>query len=273
GIEGDTVEEFTEFQQASGVVGGEDAVGCVDEMGDEDRQKFKVGDRVRIVNDKEDAGYYHSHNVGDIGTVIGIDGDVKHDSRKDIGRGTTPYNVEVPGRAAQYLVEVPGRSDQYLAAKDIEKVESVGKDANGDDLYVGDLVTGIEDNVYRLTTDEALMEVVEGTAGGYIRVEGLETYGDRSVVGVDFWVLPERFVKTTEEEFTSKKERPQFDDGDIVIVTQHITNSDGDVASTGTVGIIDNMPIVGSCFIDVGGAMVRVYGIVSGDNHLHKLAL
>src|SRR5699024_8364880 len=118
-----------------------------------------------------------------------------------------------------------------------------------------------------------LMEVVEGTDGGYIRVEGLETYGDRSVVGVDFWVLPERFVKTTEEEFTSKKERPQFDDGDIVIVTQHITNSDGDVASTGTVGIIDNMPIVGSCFIDVGGVMVRVYGIVSGDNHLHKLAL
>src|SRR5699024_5825639 len=184
------VGEFTEFQQASGVVGGEDAVGCVDGMRGEDKPKLKVGDKVRIVNDKEDAGYYHSDNVGDIGTVIGIDGDVKHDSRKDIGRGTTPYNVEVPGRAAQYLVEVPGRAaqylvevpgraDQYLAAKDIEKVESVGKDANGDDLYVGDLVTGIEDNVYRLTTDEALMEVVEGTAWGYIRVEGLEEKGKK----------------------------------------------------------------------------------------------
>src|SRR5699024_4835235 len=164
-IEFDTVEEFTEFQQASGVVGGEDAVGCVDEMGDEDTTpKIEVGDKVRIVNGKEDAGYYHSHNVGDIGTVISIDGDVKHDSRKDIGRVPTPYNVEVPGRA-----------EQYLASKDIEKVESVGKDANGDDLYGGDLVTGIEYNVYRCTTDEALMEVVEGTAGGCIRVEGLET--------------------------------------------------------------------------------------------------
>src|SRR5699024_7578198 len=219
---------------ASGVVGGEDAVGCVDEMGDEDTTpKIEVGDKVRIVNGKEDAGYYHSHNVGDIGTVISIDGDVKHGSRKDIGRVPTPYNVEVPGRA-----------DQYLAAKDIEKVESVGKDANGDDLYVGDLVTGIEYNVYRFTTDEALMEVVEGTAGGCIRVEGLETYGDRSVVGVDFWVLPERFVKTTEEEFTSKNESPQFDDGDIVIVTQNITDSDGDGAVIGTVGIIDNITII-----------------------------
>src|SRR5699024_8362758 len=216
-IEFDTVEEFTEFQQAGGVVGGEGAVGCVDEKCVEDTTpKIEVGDKVRIVNGKEDAGYYHSHNVGDISTVISIDGDVKHDSRKDIGRVHTPYNVEVPGRAAQYLVEVPGRADQYLAAKDIEKVESVGKDANGDDLDVGDLVTGIEDNVYRFTTDEALMEVVEGTDGGYSRVEGLETYGDRSVVGLDVWVLPQRFVKTAEEEITCTKERPQLDDRDIV---------------------------------------------------------
>src|SRR5699024_10508958 len=136
----------------------------VGELGAEDKPPVEVGDKARIGDDQEDRGHYHAHNVGDSGTVIRIDGDVKRDRRGDIGRRTTPYNVEGPGRAAQYLVEVPGRADQYLAAKDIEKVEAVGKAANGDDLYVGGLVTGIEDNVYRLTTDEALMEVVEGTA-------------------------------------------------------------------------------------------------------------
>lgn len=100
--------------------------------------ELEVGDKVRVVSAEDGTGSpYHHHAVGSVGRVV---------SKQKLGR----IKVEV---------EVDGE-EQYLLPHQYEKLESLGKDANGEDLYEGDFVTGTEDNEYYFTNSTVVMEVL-----------------------------------------------------------------------------------------------------------------
>lgn len=97
---------------------------------------LEVGDKVRVVSADDGTNTpYHYHDDGSVGIVIG---------KQELGR----IEVEVDGK------------EQYLLPHHYEKVESLGKDANGEDLYKGDFVTGTEGNGYGNTNDKVVMEVL-----------------------------------------------------------------------------------------------------------------
>lgn len=98
--------------------------------------EIEVGDKVRIVSSEDGTGTpYHGFNEGsivEVGEVLGN------------------------GRIEAY----DGVLYQTLLHHHYEKVEPLGKDANGEDLFAGDYVTGTEDNEYYFTNSTVVMEVM-----------------------------------------------------------------------------------------------------------------
>lgn len=165
--------------------------------------KVEVGDKVRIVSSDDGTDLpYHYHDIGSVGKVVSI---------QLYGR----IEVEIDGKA------------QYLLPHHYEKVEPLGQDANGEDLYKGDLVTGTEDNDYGYTNSRVDMEVMgEGRsildeeANIMVRILGKSgTYRVNS----------SKFIKLTDN---LVEEEQEFKVGDLVRV---IGNSNGHRAEIGEV--------------------------------------
>ena len=99
--------------------------------------EVEVGDKVRIVSSEDGTDTpYHYHDVGSVGKVVG---------KKQFGG---------------IVVEADGRS-QCLLPHHYVKLEPLGKDVNGEDLYEGDYVTGSKENEYAYTDDTDDTEVME----------------------------------------------------------------------------------------------------------------
>ena len=128
----DTVGELMEFIKRMNVV--TDSTPNANSY--EDELKVDVGDKVRIVSSEDESDTpYHYLDVGSVGKVVG---------KKQFGG---------------IIVKADGRS-QCLLPHHYVKLEPLGKDVNGEDLYEGDYVTGSKENEYTYTGDTEVMEVL-----------------------------------------------------------------------------------------------------------------
>ena len=136
----DTVEELMDFKRQldadEASKESEDEIEVPENEIEVPESEIEVGDKVIIASSEDGTDTpYHYHDVGSVGKVV---------SKQPLGR----VEVEVDGET------------QYLLPHHYVKVESLGKDANGEDLYEGDFVTGTEDNTYGNTNDKEVMEVL-----------------------------------------------------------------------------------------------------------------
>ena len=131
----DTVAEFMEFKKQ--IDAEEASKESEDEIEvPESEIEVEVGDKVRIVSSEDGTDTpYHYLDVGSVGKVVG---------KKQFGG---------------IIVKADGRS-QCLLPHHYVKLEPLGKDVNGEDLYEGDYVTGSKENEYEYTDDTEVMEVL-----------------------------------------------------------------------------------------------------------------
>ena len=140
----DTVAEFMEFkkkmeeEEASKELTSEP----IEDTSDDEIEvpgtepKLEAGDKVRVVSAEDESDTpYHYLDVGSVGKVVG---------KKQFGG---------------IIVKADGRS-QCLLPHHYVKLEPLGKDVNGEDLYEGDYVTGSKENEYTYTGDTEVMEVL-----------------------------------------------------------------------------------------------------------------
>lgn len=134
--------------------------------------KLEAGDKVRVVSAEDGTETpYHHINIGSVVEVV-----------SNQSRG----GVEV----------VEDGVHQYLLPGHFEKVEPLGKDANGEDLFVGDMVTGINANDYYFTNSTVDMEVL-GEGSSFIDEEAnilVRIIGETNTYGVD----SSKFVKLSD---------------------------------------------------------------------------
>lgn len=168
-----------------------------------DEPPIKAGDKVRIIGNRG-IGHppdtiLHNYEIGDVGVVI------------------KTYS----GGAVLVAVKGSDYASQTISPEHVELVEEgvpIAKDANGEDLYEGDLVTGINDDEYYFTDSKALMEVAEDGnphRDGEIKVSVVKHVNEK-FDGLPAIVNPEYFVKTTEEE-CYKTHNPVIEVGSKVI--------------------------------------------------------
>ena len=131
----DTVAEFMEFKKQ--IDAEEASKESEDEIEvPESEIEVEVGDKVRIVSSEDESDTpYHYLDVGSVGKVVG---------KKQFGG---------------IIVEADGRS-QCLLPHHYVKLEPLGKDVNGEDLYEGDYVTGTNADDYYFTNNTVVMEVM-----------------------------------------------------------------------------------------------------------------
>jgi len=191
----DTVAEFMEFKkQIDAEEASKEEDASVDEIEIPDNEsEIEVGDKVRIVSSEDwtDTPYHHI-NIGSVVEVV---------SKQSHG------GVEV----------VEDGVHQYLLPGHFEKVEPLGKDANGEDLYKGDFVTGTEDNDYGYTNSTVDMEVM-GKGSSILDEEAnirVRILGESSTYGVD----SSKFVKLSDN---LDEDEPKFKVGDEVRVVGNI---------------------------------------------------
>lgn len=176
----DTVAEFMEFkkkmdeEEASEELTSEP----VEDTSDDEIEvpgtepKFEAGDKVRVVSAEDGTETpYHHINIGSVVEVV---------SSQSHG------GVEV----------VEDGVHQYLLPGHFEKVEPLGKDANGEDLFVGDMVTGINADDYYFTNSTVDMEVL-GEGSSFTDAEAnilVRIVGELSTYRVD----SSKFVKLSD---------------------------------------------------------------------------
>lgn len=179
----DTVAEFMEFkkqidaEEASKETETESVIEEDDSEDEieipENESGIEVGDKVRVVS-AEDGTETPYHHI-DTGSVVEV--------------------VCIQSNGGVEVVE--DGVHQYLLPRHFEKVESLGKDANGEDLYAGDFVTGTEDNDYGFTNSTVDMEVL-GEGSSFIDEEAnirVRIIGDSNTYGVD----SSKFVKLSDD--------------------------------------------------------------------------
>lgn len=171
----DTVEELMDFQKhMDAKLASKEEGTSEDEIEIPDNEpEIEVGDKVRIVSSEDGTDSpYHYHNVGSVGKVV---------SKQHLGR----VEVDVDGKT------------QYLLPHHYEKVEPLGKDANGEDLYKGDFVTGTNADDYYFTNNTVVMEVM-GEGSSFIDEEAnilVRIIGETNTYGVD----SSKFVKLSDK--------------------------------------------------------------------------
>src|SRR5699024_6544901 len=107
--------------------------------------------------------------------------------------------------------ETEGSSDETAS-----EPKSLGQDANGEDLYVGDLVTGSEDNEYYYTNSTVDMEV-SGEGSSIMNEEAnirVRIIGESDTYGVD----SSKFIKLSDASEKDLDEETEFKVGDKVRV-------------------------------------------------------
>ena len=158
--------------------------------------KFEAGDKVRVVSAEDGTETpYHHINIGRVVEVVSIQ---------------SHGGVEV----------VEDGVYQYLLPGHFEKVESLGKDANGEDLFVGDTVTGTNADDYYFTNSTVDMEVL-GEGSSFIDEEAnilVRIIGETNTYSVD----SSKFVKLSDDLDEDEHEVPEktheFEVGDKVRV-------------------------------------------------------
>ena len=205
----DTVAEFMEFkkkmdeEEASKELTSEP----IEDTSDDEIEvpgtepKLEAGDKVRVVSAEDGTETpYHHINIGSVVEVV-----------SNQSRG----GVEV----------VEDGVRQYLLPGHFEKVEPLGKDANGEDLFVGDMVTGINADDYYFTNSTVDMEVL-GEGSSFINEEAnilVRIIGETNTYSVD----SSKFVKLSDDPDEDERE---FKVGDTVRVVE---NSNGHLMSIG----------------------------------------
>ena len=200
----DTVAEFMEFkkkmdeEEASKELTSEP----IEDTSDDEIEvpgtepKLEAGDKVRVVSAEDGTETpYHHINIGSVVEVV-----------SNQSRG----GVEV----------VEDGVHQYLLPGHFEKVEPLGKDANGEDLFVGDMVTGINADDYYFTNSTVDMEVL-GEGSSFIDEEAnilVRIIGETNTYSVD----SSKFVKLSDDLDEDEHEVPEktheFEVGDKVRV-------------------------------------------------------
>lgn len=196
----DTVAEFMEFKkQIDAEEASKETESTSDEGPAEDENevpgsepKLEVGDKVRIVSSEDGTGWpYHYHDVGSVGKVVSL---------QQFGR----IEVEIDDET------------QFLLPRHYVKVEALGKDANGEDLYAGDYVTGTVDNDYGYTNSTVVMEVMgrgisitDEESGIRVRI-----VGELSAYRVD----STRFVKLSDKLDEAKTKFEEINGEDVEVV-------------------------------------------------------
>lgn len=248
----DTVAEFMEFKkQIDAEEASKETESTTDEGSAEDEienqepePEIEVGDKVRIVSSEDGTDLpYHYHDVGSVGKVVSIQ------------------------RYGRIEVEIDYET-QYLLPHHYVKVESLGKDANGEDLYEGDYVTGTEDNGYGNTNDRVVIEVLGAGESHFFEEANINV----SIVGYSarYNVESSKFIKLSDnldEARTKFKEikgdgrvlrcgveEQEFRTGDVVRVTEDFEDHFGDRVSRGEVYDYDENfglgePFVGTVFL------------------------
>ena len=154
--------------------------------------KFEAGDKVRVVSAEDGTETpYHHINIGSVAEVV---------SNQSHG------GVEV----------VEDGVHQYLLPGHFEKVEPLGKDAKGEDLYVGDFVTGTNADDYYFTNSTVVMEVIgrgssitDEESGIRVRIVGeLTTYRVDST----------RFIKLSDKLDEAKTKFEEINGEDVEVV-------------------------------------------------------
>lgn len=204
----DTVAEFMEFkkkmdeEEASKELTSEP----VEDTSDDEIEvpgtepKFEAGDKVRVVSAEDGTETpYHHINIGSVVEVV---------SNQSHG------GVEV----------VEDGVHQYLLPGHFEKVESLGKDANGEDLFVGDMVTGINADDYYFTNSTVDMEVL-GEGSSFIDEEAnilVRIIGETNTYSVD----SSKFIKLSDVSEEDLDEETEFNVGDKVRVVGKMSRHD-----------------------------------------------
>src|SRR5699024_6500302 len=146
----------------------------------------------------------------------------------------TEDGLEISFGTVDEFMEFKKRMDEEEGSKETEsssdetasEPKSLGQDANGEDLYVGDLVTGSEDNEYYFTNSKVDMEVLgEGSsimneeANIRVRIVGESyTYG----------VYSSKFIKLSDASEKDLDEETEFKVGDKVRVVGNRARHDVD---------------------------------------------
>lgn len=196
----DTVAEFMEFkkkmdeEEASEELTSEP----VEDTSDDEIEvpgtepKFEAGDKVRVVSAEDGTETpYHHINIGSVVEVV---------SKQSHG------GVEV----------VEDGVHQYLLPGHFEKVEPLGKDANGEDLYEGDFVTGTNANDYCFTNSTVVMEVM----GRGISITDEESCIRVRIVGElsAYRVDSTRFIKLSDKLDEAKTKFEEINGEDVEVV-------------------------------------------------------
>ena len=200
----DTVEEFMEFkkkmdeEEASKELTSEPVEDTSDDEIEvpDTEPKFEAGDKVRVVSAEDGTETpYHHINIGSVVEVVSIQ---------------SHGGVEV----------VEDGVHQYLLPGHFEKVEPLGKDANGEDLFVGDMVTGINADDYYFTNSTVDMEVL-GEGSSFIDEEAnilVRIIGETNTYSVDSSKLVKLSDNLDEDEHEVPEKTHEFEVGDKVRV-------------------------------------------------------
>lgn len=115
--------------------------------------------------------------------------------------------------------------------------EPLGKDANGEDLYEGDYVTGLEDNRYSNTDDTVVMEIVGVGESPFsedvnIQVKIVGDWGRYNVISTEFIKLSDNLDEAKErfDELNGvelEDSTTEFRSGDIVRATEDVVGFSG----------------------------------------------
>ena len=200
----DTVAEFMEFkkkmdeEEASKELTSEP----IEDTSDDEIEvpgtepKLEAGDKVRVVSAEDGTETpYHHINIGSVVEVVSIQ---------------SHGGVEV----------VEDGVHQYLLPGHFEKVEPLGKDANGEDLFVGDMVTGINADDYYFTNSTVDMEVL-GEGSSFIDEEAnilVRIIGETNTYSVDSSKLVKLSDNLDEDEHEVPEKTHEFEVGDKVRV-------------------------------------------------------
>ena len=190
----DTVEELMDFQKhMDAKLASKEEGTSEDEIEIPDNEpEIEVGDKVRIVSSEDGTDTpYHYLEVGSVGKVVG--------KKHFVG----------------IVVEAGGRS-QCLLPHHYVKLEPLGKDANGEDLYEGDFVTGTNADDYYFTNSTVVMEVM----GRGISIKDEESCIRVRIVGElsTYRVDSSKFVKLSDDLDEAKTKFEEINGEDVEVV-------------------------------------------------------
>lgn len=158
----------------------------------------------------------------------------------------TVEGLEISFDTVEDFMEFKKQMDEEEASKETEsssdetssKPEPLGQDANGEDLYAGDFVTGTNDNEYYFTNSTVNMEVlgegssiVDGEANIRVRI-----VGESNTYGVD----SSKFIKLSDASGEDLDEETEFSVGDKVRVVGNRARHDVEAGEVREITKVDS---------------------------------